>query len=81
MFYLCFIPENFRSNLKQLSIHLPCSLVFSEGFVFVSVDFWRQSPLPSVLDCSTFCCLLYIWLSQRKLLHCWQVERDNCYFI
>lgn len=52
----------------------------SEGFVCSSLDFWRQSSLPPVLDHSSLCCLLYIRLRQWKLLHCWQVEETTVTF-
>lgn len=48
-------------------------------FSGVSVDFRRQSLLPSVLDCSALCCLFYIRCSKWKLLHCWQVWRAPTY--
>lgn len=54
-----------------------CYTFVSEGYVFASLDFWRQSPLPSVLDRSALCCLLYIRLCQWKLLHRWQVKKTT----
>lgn len=44
-------------------------------FSGASVDFRRQSLLPSVMDRSALCCLFYIRCSKWKLLHCWQVWR------
>lgn len=57
------------SNTNSLSC-----LAFSEGFVCASLDFWRQSPSPCVLDHSTLCCPLHIWRCQWQLLYCWQVK-------
>lgn len=53
----------------------------SKGSVCVFLDFWRPSPLPSVLDCSSLCSLLYIRLCQWKLLHRWQVKAIYCHII
>lgn len=39
-------------------------------FSGASIDFRRQSLLPSVVDRSALCCLFYIRCSKWKLLHC-----------